>query len=163
MPYRIRYTLVSRYLSLWALMDIQNEVNTGSLVLNSLKRKLRIGTQLSPDEVDIVSNVFTFSLLGEQGTTWSAGVRTLQLGDNVLRGRIPGLTAVVPLSPMSTLAYGTPDTEEYTELTYGEALFLQVRHDLYPARPLTVTSEAPVDALLMSFTNLGLEEALAFL
>jgi hypothetical protein len=156
-----RLTVLSSYPNHWAVIDVVKEVDIAVVVLDTFRRKLR-DQPLTPDDLETLSNVFRFNVLGSRGAFWHAGLRVFRHGTpSTLRQRTECLSVIVPLS-YGELHYGLDKSSpEYGTLHYGEAWLIESK----PGKPLqqivVEDADAPVECLIVTFDSLDLSSALA--
>jgi len=156
-----RLTVLSSYPNHWAVIDVVKEVDIAVVVLDTFRRKLR-DQPLAPDDLETLSNVFRFNVLGSRGAFWHAGIRTFSSAvPSTLRQRTECLSVIVPLSD-GVLHYGLDrNSPEYGSLHFGEAWLIESK----PSKPLQQIvvdpADAPVECLIVTFDSLDLTSALA--
>lgn len=142
----------------WARISVETEIESAKAVLNAYQRKLGQNTELSLDELESVTNVFKFSMLGGKGYTWRAGLRTFW-GEipNVLRQRVACLSAIVPLTPLSCIYYNDKDDSPISGTAfYGEALLIESKPSSLIQRVVLPNLNDCVTCLIVTYEGLDL-------
>ena len=154
-----RITVLELIPAHWARISVLSEIESAKAVLEAYRRKLGRSNELSLEDLETVTNVFKFSLLGGRGCTWRAGLRTFYgFSPNVLRQRNACLSIIVPLQRDVAIHYH--DTEASNPISgsvyYGEALMVESKPSNMIQKIVLEDKDATIECLFVTYDGLDL-------